>query len=424
MEEKHTVRHFFRGLIGFILTILILIVGLAFCLGDSLKNSILDVDSLSEFASKNDMYENATDIAIEYLVEHSKDFGVSGQTIRDVVPKDILNDTAEKVVDSLEKGEDIDLSYLKSECNEYASIVCEAVVTETLEKVKANEGILDETVAAAFEQAEAFADDYLDVDVKKVLMDTLQEAYQDTKLKVTSMNIDEVRNTMKKGLMKNVLPTFNELFDDNIDEINKKVNDELNDLNDEMQLKEVFQEFEDYVDLFHKIVWGLLAVVVVLAILEFVLYHKELYRACRNVGIALLISGLIITILLVCIKSFTGDLLREEAKEIGVAGELLSDYLECTFIIPFAESRTGATVFIIVGIVMIIAAIVWKIIRKKNKTCLPDEDGMVWNGPNPSNGMNPASGMNPSNGMNPASGMNQPNGMNQPDEMNQPGILK
>lgn len=383
MEEKHTVRHFFRGFFGLILTLLILVVGLAFCLGDSLKNSILDVDSLSEFASKNKMYDNAADIAIEYLVEHSKDFGVSEQTIRDVVPKNILTDTAEKVVDSLENGEKIDFSYLKSDCDEYASIVCDAVVTETMEKVKANEGILDETVAAAFEQAEAFAEDYLDVDVTKVLMNTLQDTYQTTKLKVTSMNTDEVRNTMKKGLMKKVLPMFNKVFDENIEEINKKVNEELEDLNDEAQVKDVFREFEYYTDLFHKIVWGLLAGVIVLAILEFVLYHKEMYRACRNVGIALLISGLIITILLVCIKSFSGEVLREETKDIGVAGEMLGDYLETTFIVPFAESRTGATAFMIVGVVMIIAAIVWKSIRKKNKTQLPGDEEMAWNGMNP-----------------------------------------
>lgn len=311
---------FLGFLLTFLLTVTLLLDGVLL----GLKTTIFRGTDIVDVLKNANLFQTVTEVVVSE-VSTATDSDFLKDAAESVLSEDIMVEMAEDVTAAIQKNKDVDLSNMKDACLDAIKDLSEEVVDDVLSQVKKGSGELNRDSLAGNETVQELQSMY-GVDITGIVMDYVEETYGASSVNVDEIDLKEAKAEAKKTINRVVIPSMEGAVDTYLEQINRTVNKEIRTINRRYDISGTLDMVETGMRWLTTAIIILSVVSAVFLLLEFVTYLKYEFRAFRNIGIASLITGVIVLLLggvLLFAKNFitgiwdlAGDLAGAKAEQV------------------------------------------------------------------------------------------------------------
>ncbi|MBQ9700593.1 MAG: hypothetical protein IJV71_08245, partial [Lachnospiraceae bacterium] len=204
--------------------------------------------------------------------------------------------------------------------------------------------------------------------------DFVQNNHGSDTINIADVDFEALRTEAKSTVKNDVMPKLDKTMDTYIADVSKTVNDSIKDANEAYNISGLINGVEDAVSTLNIVMLSCIIVAVVFAALQFLIYRTCINRACRNIFISTLISGIFTLIF----AMFVGTAKNLVSSILGSDGDAITKAVSKLIVDNIGAVGDRMLLIAIVYIVVAILALVASIVIKKKLYTNSDE---------PNNGM-------------------------------------
>lgn len=348
------------AILGFLLTFMMILLLVASGILMSVKTTLLSGGDINEILENTNIYGTITDVVASEITNGVEGSGLSQDAIAEVFSDEVLKDAAKTMTDAIKNNEDIDLSEVKDQCMNVVTEVSEKAVDDILDEIKNTSDVVSIEVLQQNSVLLQLQADY-DVDITNVISDYVEETYGSTTVNISDIDIEQVKAEAKESLKETVIPTIEETVDEYIVEVNATVNEQIKEVNEEYDISGAISMIETALSIVTIIMIVMIVISVVFAILQIVVvYRKRMNRGFRNVSIAALISGIVVTIIGIIINVIKGIVMDSLGSSGDSVEKAIGELLETNIGAVSSRSIVIGVVYIVIAVAFMAVAIVIK----------------------------------------------------------------
>lgn len=353
--------HGARAFLGFFLTFLITVFFIVQGVTISLKTSILKDETFNDTLETMGFYDTLQELIVSEISKSATTLGLSEDAIDTIFSKDTIKDVSEILSDGVLKGKKVDISFIKEDCISIAKDTTNKAVDSIFNEFEDSSKTIDITSITNNNSIKKIESDY-NIELSKVIEDTVSNEFGTTTIDLSVVDSKQLKTKISDTLITNLNPAIEKAFDMYVDDVNTLINDAIDEINSEYNMKNIFSGIDNGLKRFSYANILLILFSTLLIIIQLTVYNKDLYRGFRNVSICALISGIVFFLSTVAIN-FVKDLLFEELDTFDQTEKLLKNFFE-NIINGFANS----VLFVCIGyIVIFIAFIITSSVLKSKK---------------------------------------------------------
>ena len=411
-EKKSTGGRAFLGfLLTFLMTIALIVNGLVM----SVKTTILNGSDVSEILENLNVYEVLSDLISSEISKATTDdsdtdedtdseagvdvsvkeiakvattadvtpsddtadtdsINISEDAINAIFGEDILKEITKVVTDSIKNEQDVDLSGVKDKCMVNVEDLALSLIDDVVDEIEEMDAdTLSAETVKNLSSVQKIKKDY-GVDVDTIVSDFVQNNHGSDTINIADVDFEALRTEAKSTVKNDVMPKLDKTMDTYIADVSKTVNDSIKDANEAYNISGLINGVEDAVSTLNIVMLSCIIVAVVFAALQFLIYRTCINRACRNIFISTLISGIFTLIF----AMFVGTAKNLVSSILGSDGDAITKAVSKLIVDNIGAVGDRMLLIAIVYIVVAILALVASIVIKKKLYTNSDE---------PNNGM-------------------------------------
>ena len=366
--------HVIRGIFGFLLSILLIILLLLNGLLLPMKSSFIKGKSVNEIFENLNVYEMLREVMSETLNENYSKLGISQKLYETIFTNENIEEICDISITAIMNDEAIDLSFLKEDIADVVKsevlITIDSAFSEiaadnidsSFNKDGANHNVINANVLASNTALNNFKNAY-GVDIDEAIMNAISSQYGVESINLNFIDINTVKSFVIDSMETTVYPEIDNAISEIIDETSASINAEIQPSLQDANIKENIILFESSIAGFGMLIIAIFAVIVTIMFIQIIMYHSCLYRAFRNFSVSSFFTGLIIAGLGFISSLAFPIAIDEVTKEVN--SPAIINFLD-RLIVPFFKSITNIGVaYLAAFVVCLILSVIFKAIYKK-----------------------------------------------------------
>ena len=346
MQRSHPLRAF----LGFILTLLLFISLTLFCVTSALKQSVLKGDTVTDILDNSDIYDTVEDIVLSEFSDKYEKLGISDEMVSKIMQNDAVQENLSQMTESILAGEHVDLSDMKDDVMNIADSTASDVIDSSFEAAEKAGGSVDLKDIVSNQE---FTDmeNQLGVSVSDAVVDAASDKLGTTTIDLDSATSEKSKQILKETVSNEILPKIDSTFDTYINDINSLANEAVDKINKDTSFSEKINDANKYLSYFSKTVEILMIICVVLVILEFLLYIRDINRSFKNCSICFLFSAMIILAIVLGLeysKKILPDVIKTGTEKMD---EIILSFINNNFS-SISDAFTLFTILLFVGFII------------------------------------------------------------------------
>ena len=351
-----------RSFVGFLLTYFLTSILVSTCILVSLKCTVLKGNGIKEFIKSLDIGEVVQEVVNESIKSTSSENDAVVDSVNKLADKiitdDVINEVTDVMVDAIIEDKEVDLTNVKDSCMDVVTEVSEQAVEDILDELKGSTSVIDAEALKNNSVIQQYQNDF-NIDVTTPILEQMENVYGSKSVELKDIDIEEVKSEAKEALKEEVIPNIEKDVDKLINETSVEVNKQIVTIKKETNIKGITKVIDWALSAVTKAIIVGIFVTAVFAALQFVVYKKDINKAFKNVGIAGIITSIImlgISIAINVVLNIIKDVFGGQEAADKVVNSITDKYMPKVG----GVASTIAIVGFVVSVALIIAAVIVK----------------------------------------------------------------
>ena len=359
-------RHIGRGVAGFFTTLLLFQSVVVFIVTGTFRLSVFRGNTVRDLLQNTKFYDMESELIVDAMYSGGQNKKISEQAIRDIMSEQFVKKVTESVLKSVEAGEEVDLTDLRGDLTDYSKQVSELLLDNIIAETEEKHIVLNAGSIRNLEEVKAFNQEY-NVEISDLIIGTMQFTFHTTELELTDDNKEKFKTSTTTVINRAMEPVVNNLFDQHIGQLNQKINKGIEDANQKYEIKKILSKFQKSTHMLNMTMEISLIGSILLALLDLLIYRKDIYRGFRHGGSAFISAAMIGFLMGITVFAGKNVFLKDIAASADGKEMIVKT---ATQFIEYNANAILVTSSVIAGIILVIG-ILFKItsaIIKKNQT--------------------------------------------------------
>lgn len=283
-EKKH---HTLRAFLGFLLTVFIIINLVFYGLAASLSHSVFKHSKIKDILNDIKVYDLVYAGSFGAVRDAYGDTENIEGIVDDIIPKSMINEISDLIIESICDGKEIDLTPIKNKYNEYLIDRTDDIALRLVNELKKSNTVIKRGDLVKNPTIIELEKEF-DIDISKDIEDLLLGDKEQFDLSLVAE--DTVNSGVVKVVADVVAPAYRKAFNNFMDAVSNSLNHELS---NDQSIHEAAKSVEGGVSLFKLLTTLTIIFVVFLCAIMIFAYRADMHKATRNIGIAFLIPALL-----------------------------------------------------------------------------------------------------------------------------------
>lgn len=316
-------RHIGRAILGFLLSLMMIITVFSSGLLLSLKLSVFKGSDINEFLDEMGFHSTIQEVVVNEIKNqipsgNEQIANLSDEALEAIFTEEVVKDVTVSITDAITEDKEIDLNVIKDDCINAITEVSETAIDEVITELKNTTSVIDIEALTNNSVIQKYQKDY-NVDVTSVIIDQMETVYGSTSISLEEIDFEEVKSEAKVAIKEHVIPVIEEKVDSVIEEANVKVNEEFKTIKEENDLKMYTDAFGMILNLITiAVIVGISVSVVIGLVQVFLVYRKQKTKGIKNICVVSAITVCLtcgVSVALGIVKNIVTETLGDEPIE-------------------------------------------------------------------------------------------------------------
>lgn len=363
--------HPIRAVVGIILGLLIFILLIADVTLIGIRTSILRGDGIQGVLSNTGTYDFLQDVLVQTLVEAGNETGIDEETIRDIFTDHIVEETTNQIINGIINDEHVDLTDVAKLCEEASVVIIDASVNKAYDSIveEAQGEIKIEQISNIDEIKKL--DEEFNIDIESAVNEGLGSIAKDGTIVLKD---EKVKKELTQAIDEEVTSAIDKIIDSYMEQCNEMIDMQLEQVDGDRSIRDIYNLIDSSTSFVTLAIVFISFVSAILMFIVFLIYRNVIYKFYRKIYFIFTMIALCSVSICVVISQLKKEAIDSFKEESDAIAKIFSAYM---------DKNISAIInsFMIITIVFAVAAIVCvvlRIVNRKSKMAIDDNDEMVF----------------------------------------------